>query len=62
MMGQGMIKEAARMGCKDSAEAVRRSRRSRAAWLRTRYADDEVEAMAQEDGEAGLLGASRRAG
>ena len=26
------------------------------AWLRTRYADDEIEAMAQEDGEVGLLG------
>ena len=25
-------------------------------FLRTRYTDDEVEAMAQEDGEVGLLG------
>jgi hypothetical protein len=56
MMGQGMIK-----GLLARATGFRHGRGPVTAkpgsFLRTRYADDEVEAMAQEDGEAGLLGA-----
>ena len=55
MMGQGRIKQAPGW-----AIAFRRGRapvKAKAGgYLRTRYTDDEVEAMAQEDGEVGLLG------
>ncbi len=55
MMGQGRISEAL-----DRVAGFRRGRAPVTAkagdYLRTRYTDDEAEAMAQEDGEVGLLG------
>jgi hypothetical protein len=55
MMRPGMIKDliARAAGFRHGREPVTSKPGS---FLRTRYADDEVEAMAQEDGEAGLLG------
>lgn len=54
-MGQGRINEALAW-----LTSLGRSRApvmaKPGAWLRTRYADDEIEGMAQEDGEVGLLG------
>ena len=61
MMGQGRINEAlawtARFG---RGRAPVRTKPG--AWLRTRYADGEIEAMAQEDGDVGLLGSPGGAG
>src|ERR1700757_2226318 len=52
MMGQGRIKEAlARFWWRGRGPITAR----RGDRLRTRYTDDEVEAMAQEDGAVGLL-------
>jgi hypothetical protein len=60
-MRQGRINEAlaaaARFGRGRAPVAARPG-----AWLRTRYADGEVEAMAQEDGDVGLLGPHEGAG
>jgi hypothetical protein len=61
MMRQGVINEArtwtARFGRGRAPVTARPG-----AWLRTRYADGEVEVMAQEDGDAGLLGPPGEAG
>jgi hypothetical protein len=54
-MGQGRISEAlALMARRVRGRAPVTARPG--AWLRTRYSDGEVEGMAQEDGEIGLLG------